>query len=170
MTDVAHLTMPEVLDNLCEQLWGPPHPDADYPRHWTDLPAKLAEELAEDEDLRNRMAELLRGQRYESANADRNDVRAERVRLVDQLNAIRKNSAFTPPINAAVLARLRFIDFALDHFGTLNRAVLMDFFGVSMSQASHDLRAYIALAPANIKYDGVLRAYRRGEAYQRKFP
>lgn len=53
--------MAGVLENLAVQLWGPPHPDADYPRHWRDLPAKLAEELAEDESLRDRMSELLTG-------------------------------------------------------------------------------------------------------------
>lgn len=137
MTDAANLTMSEVLDNLCEQLWGPPHPDADFPRHWSGLPAKLAEELTEDEDLRNRMKELLVGvaaglkgppppltsygwsdlpalaaqaiadnkelhhqlaheklradqgwERYESANADRNALRAERAGMVAILDGV----------------------------------------------------------------------------------
>lgn len=53
--------MEAVLGDLCVQLWGPPHPDADYPRNWTDLPSKLAEELEEDDALRTRLSELLTG-------------------------------------------------------------------------------------------------------------
>lgn len=53
-----HEHMAAVLANLMEQLWGPPH--IDNPHDWRDLPAKLTEELAEDNALRNRMSDLLR--------------------------------------------------------------------------------------------------------------
>jgi hypothetical protein len=75
-----------------------------------------------------------------------------------------------PPTSAAVLARLRFIDLVLDHYGTLNRAIIMDYFGISQPQASLDIRAYLDQAPHNIDYDSSLKLYRRTPLYVRKFP
>jgi hypothetical protein len=73
-------------------------------------------------------------------------------------------------MNAAMQERLRFIDFLLDHYGTLQRAAVMDYFGVSTPQASLDIRAYIAQAPDNLHYDPALRVYRRGEHFKRVYP
>lgn len=64
-------------------------------------------------------------------------------------------------MNAAREQRLRFIDLMLAAYGTLNRATLMDFFGISTAQASLDIQAYTARAPGNLVYDLSARAYRR---------
>jgi hypothetical protein len=74
------------------------------------------------------------------------------------------------PTNAALLARLRFIDFVLAHFGAINRRHLIDFFGVSQPQASLDLQRYLDLAPANMEYDLTGRTYRRSAGYTRLLP
>lgn len=67
----------------------------------------------------------------------------------------------------AVEQRLRFIDFLLHHYGTLNRSAIMDFFGVSMPQAAIDIRDYLAIAPANAVYDKRAKTYRKTEAFAR---
>lgn len=55
--------------------------------------------------------------------------------------------------------RLEFIDFRLAWDGKLNRADLMDFFGISVPQASIDLARYKELAPDNLTYDASARMY-----------
>jgi len=52
-----------------------------------------------------------------------------------------------------VTQRLEFIEFRLFWDGTLNRADIVDRFGVSAAQASADLALYKELAPANLDYD-----------------
>lgn len=66
--------------------------------------------------------------------------------------------------------RLRFIDFVIDFYGTLQRAAIMDFFGISIQQASHDIRAYHQAAPDNLRYDMTAKLYRRGPDYKRIYP
>lgn len=55
--------------------------------------------------------------------------------------------------------RLEFIDFRLYWEGRVNRSDLIDFFGVSMPQASLDLAKYQELAPRNAEYDRVAKTY-----------
>jgi predicted DNA-binding transcriptional regulator YafY len=55
--------------------------------------------------------------------------------------------------------RLEFIDFRLYWEGRVNRSDLMDFFGVSVPQASLDLAKYLEIAPDNITYDRTEKAY-----------
>jgi predicted DNA-binding transcriptional regulator YafY len=60
--------------------------------------------------------------------------------------------------------RLEFIEFRLFWDGHVNRADLMDMFGVSVQQASTDLNRYLGLAPSNMAYDKSARTYvRSGE-------
>ena len=63
--------------------------------------------------------------------------------------------------------RLRLIDFLVDHYGTVRRTAVMDYFGVSQPQASADIKRYIELAPANIAYDKSAKAYVKSAAFQR---
>jgi hypothetical protein len=49
--------------------------------------------------------------------------------------------------------RLEFIDFRLYWEGRINRKDLIEFFGISIPQASTDLRKYQEKAPKNIEYD-----------------
>ena len=53
----------------------------------------------------------------------------------------------------SVERRLEFIDFRLYWEGRINRIDLKNFFGISIPQASADLRKYQELAPKNIDYD-----------------
>lgn len=69
----------------------------------------------------------------------------------------------------ALRQRLHFIECMLLHYGTINRSVVMDFFGLSSVQASGDLQHYLALAPANAEYDLGAKTYRRGPTFQRLF-
>lgn len=63
--------------------------------------------------------------------------------------------------------RLRFIDFLLYHYGTLNREVIMDYYAVSVVQASHDIQEYLRMAPSNAVYDRSLKTYRKSEYFNR---
>jgi hypothetical protein len=69
----------------------------------------------------------------------------------------------------AIEQRLRLIDFLLANYGTINRSVLMDYYGISTPQASRDIRDYIALAPDNIEYSKVDKHYRRTAKFKRYF-
>ena len=53
----------------------------------------------------------------------------------------------------SIETRLEFIEFRLFWEGALNRSDIVDFFGVSVPQASNDLARYQELAPRNIEYD-----------------
>lgn len=67
----------------------------------------------------------------------------------------------------AIEQRLRLIDFLLGQYGHLNRSAVMDFFGVSLPQASMDIQAYLKLAPANAVYDVSRKTYTRTTAFKR---
>lgn len=58
--------------------------------------------------------------------------------------------------------RLQFIDFRLQWEGRINRRDLMDFFKISVPQASADIARYTDLAPANLRYDTRSRTYIAG--------
>jgi hypothetical protein len=75
-----------------------------------------------------------------------------------------------PALRPTLLLRLQFIECLLDHYGTVNRGVIMDYFGLSMPQASRDIHMYLDLAPGNASYDLSARAYRRSESFYRLWP
>jgi hypothetical protein len=66
-------------------------------------------------------------------------------------------------------ARLRAIDAAAFWEGRVNRAGLMRRFGISVPQATIDLRAYQRLAPDNLCYDTREKAYLATEAFKPLF-
>lgn len=66
--------------------------------------------------------------------------------------------------------RLRFIDFLLAHYGTINRVQLTDYFGISVAQAALDLTSYQAIAPGNMEYDRSAKTYRRTPEFERMYP
>lgn len=74
------------------------------------------------------------------------------------------------PLSHALIARLRFIDFLLDQYGHVNRKAIVDFYGLSSLQASHDLQSYLAHAPGNMEYDQSAKHYRRTDAFTRVWP
>lgn len=55
--------------------------------------------------------------------------------------------------------RLRAVDAALFWEGRVNRSDLTRRFGISVPQATNDLKRYLELAPANVRYDTRLKAY-----------
>lgn len=65
--------------------------------------------------------------------------------------------------------RLEFIDFRLYWEGRINRSDLMEFFGVSLPQASADLTQYQEVAPGNAQYDKTLKTYVAAQHFQAKF-
>lgn len=70
-------------------------------------------------------------------------------------------------MNAALLARLRFIDFLLEHFAYAQPRHLMDYFGISAPQATRDLRVYVEHAPGNALYQASDHRYHRSSTFQR---
>ncbi len=65
--------------------------------------------------------------------------------------------------------RLEFIDFRLYWDGRVNRSDLVDFFGVSVPQASADLSRYQESAPDNLIYDKSAKTYIAGPGYRPAF-
>lgn len=61
--------------------------------------------------------------------------------------------------------RLELIDFRLRWEGRVNRAELVEFFGISAQQASSDIASYMGLAPQNVYYDKQAKAYRAAESF-----
>ena len=59
----------------------------------------------------------------------------------------------------SVERRLEFIDFRLYWEGRLNRSDLIDFFGISMPQASADISQYLEAAEDNMEYDKNAKTY-----------
>lgn len=66
--------------------------------------------------------------------------------------------------------RLHLIDFLLEHFGCVKRKHLMDYYGISMPQASNDFAVYQRLAPKNMVYTAKAGRYERGPDFKRIFP
>lgn len=71
----------------------------------------------------------------------------------------------TEPMKWSVEQRLSFIDFRLCWDGRINRSDLVDFFGISIPQASADLRQYQERAPGNASYDRVQKSYLRSSTF-----
>lgn len=69
----------------------------------------------------------------------------------------------------AVTYRLRFIDFLLAEYGTINRSAICSYFALSMPQATNDLATYQQIAPGNIAYDAHAKTYRRTREFVRAF-
>lgn len=65
--------------------------------------------------------------------------------------------------------RLEFIEFRLFWEGTINRADIIECFGVSTPQASKDLSLYQARAPGNMVYDASAKRYVAAEAFVLRF-
>ena len=65
--------------------------------------------------------------------------------------------------------RLQFIEFRLQWDGRLNRSDLVDFFSISVPQASLDIARYMELCPANMVYDRSSKAYIAGDTFKAQF-
>ncbi|MBH1411317.1 hypothetical protein I5U14_09520 [Stenotrophomonas maltophilia] len=73
--------------------------------------------------------------------------------------------------NFALEQRLRFIDFLLDHYGRVNRSALMDYFGISLPQASIDIRTYQEHAgTGQMRYDLSEKCYLAEKEFKRCWP
>ncbi|MGL3710481.1 WYL domain-containing protein [Leptospirillum ferriphilum] len=65
--------------------------------------------------------------------------------------------------------RLEFIEFRLLWEGKINRSELVDFFGISIQQASLDFAKYLALARGNMEYDRSEKVYRATSCFEPRF-
>ncbi|MBN9373623.1 WYL domain-containing protein [Hydrogenophaga sp.] len=66
--------------------------------------------------------------------------------------------------------RLKFVDFRLRWEGRINRTDLVEFFDISMPQATADLSRYGEAAPNNLEYDRSSKAYLRTAGFQPLYP
>ena len=66
-------------------------------------------------------------------------------------------------------ARLRAVDAILFWEGRLNRRDLMRRFGISVPQATNDLRRYLEMVPGNLRYDGRQKTYLAEPGFQPLF-
>tara|TARA_R110002124_G_scaffold183401_4_gene350812 strand:- start:43050 stop:43955 length:906 start_codon:yes stop_codon:yes gene_type:complete len=65
--------------------------------------------------------------------------------------------------------RLEFIEFRLFWEGAINRSDLVDFFGVSVPQASKDMTLYQERAPGNMEYDRSSKRYVAADKFVLRF-
>lgn len=65
--------------------------------------------------------------------------------------------------------RNAFIEFRVFWYGRINRADLMETFGISWQQASIDLTGYAEKWKRNLVYDKSQRAYVRGKTFKPRF-
>src|SRR5690606_24330039 len=65
--------------------------------------------------------------------------------------------------------RLEFIEFRLYWEGFINRSDIVDFFGVSVPQASKDLTLYQERAPGNMEYDKSSKRYVAADKFVLRF-
>lgn len=72
-------------------------------------------------------------------------------------------------LNWSASRRNEFIEFRVFWHGRINRADLMDTFGISLQQASLDLTRYSERWKRNLVYDKSQRAYVRGKAFKPRF-
>ncbi|SEF11194.1 hypothetical protein SAMN02787142_7659 [Burkholderia sp. WP9] len=70
----------------------------------------------------------------------------------------------------ALAHRLRFIDFLLAGYDTIDRSAICSFFVLSMPQASHNFATYQQIGPHDMKYDKTSKTYRRKFEFERVFP
>ena len=74
------------------------------------------------------------------------------------------------PMPYAVQLRIRMIDFLFAQYGWMHREAIMDYFGVSIAQASLDIKTYMSLAPQNIVYNLNAKRYEVASGFKRLFP
>ena len=67
----------------------------------------------------------------------------------------------------AVEQRLRMIELLLYQYGYVNRAVIMDCFGIGEAAATRDFSAYKKLKPNNMTYNSVDKAYCITQKFER---
>ncbi|MGZ4979315.1 MAG: WYL domain-containing protein [Methylobacter sp.] len=65
-------------------------------------------------------------------------------------------------------SRLQFIEFRLYWEGRINRGDLVKHFGISVPQASLDLKRYVEIAPDNLQYDKQRKAYFATSSFEPK--
>lgn len=70
------------------------------------------------------------------------------------------------PVRWGQARRLAFIDARLQFDGRINRKDLIEFFGISVPQASADIGEYLSAAPQNAVYDPSVRSYLATPAFQ----
>jgi hypothetical protein len=68
-------------------------------------------------------------------------------------------------LRRGVESRLEFIEFRLFWEGHVNRSDLVEVFGVSINQASADLKRYLGLSETNMVYDKSARTYVRSSSF-----
>jgi predicted DNA-binding transcriptional regulator YafY len=69
----------------------------------------------------------------------------------------------------SVEERFAFVEFRVFWHGRINRADLIQRFGVSPTQASQDFKLYAELMPENLVYDGVEKAYLCGQNFVSRY-
>ncbi len=77
------------------------------------------------------------------------------IKKLDELKLIRNGAAITQ--------RLEWLEGRIFWVGELKRADLIERFGISIQQASSDIRLYQELAPNNLQYDGSIKRYLKAE-------
>ena len=72
-------------------------------------------------------------------------------------------------MNYAVEQRLRLIDFLLQHYGSVSRGELVDFFGIGDATATRDFSLYAEKAPGNALMNTISKRWVKSDTFQRLF-
>jgi aromatic ring hydroxylase len=72
-------------------------------------------------------------------------------------------------MNYAQEQRLRLIDFLLEHYGSVGRAQIEDYFGVGSATSTRDFAMYKDRHPKNIVLNPSSKRYIKTDTFQRAF-
>lgn len=73
-------------------------------------------------------------------------------------------------LSYAVEQRVRMIDLLIDQYGSINRRVIMDCFGIGEATASRDIQIYLNMAEMNCVYDKSKKTYFKTACFERVYP
>ena len=72
-------------------------------------------------------------------------------------------------MNYATEQRLRLIDFLVVNYDSIGRSQLVDYFGISLPQATRDFRLYKELAPDNLLLEEPSKKYKKSHKFVRLY-
>lgn len=72
-------------------------------------------------------------------------------------------------MNYAAEQRQRTIDLLVDHYGNVNRKVIMEMYGIGAAQATRDIRQYRETHPNNLVFSDKEKAYYKSVNFERKY-
>lgn len=93
----------------------------------------------------------------------------DRIKTMPSIKNIRDGGRAGPDLSWSAEERLRFVEAAAFWDGRINRGDLIGAFGISVPQATIDLKRYQEVAPGNLRYDPREKSYLSEERFTPHF-